>query len=163
MVNILEIRRLLQYEVVPVAQDEIAYDYINNVILHNRNKLIPRLFNKILVILSSMQANSRPIFYNSPQTIHFAIGTQSYSGEIIKRLNTSKLKGDVFEVKIDQHPDYYRMQFIMENNKLVSFLLFTFCFTKRQFLRDYKTNYYCVLSDQLSTVCHIHKKGVDYQ
>lgn len=161
--NFLEIRRLSQYSTTYLDQNEIAFKYINDNILHNTNTLVPRLFNKILVMLSSIKANSQPDFYNKPKEVHLVLQNQSYSGEIIKRLNTSKLRCDVFEVKIDQPPNYYRMLFIMENQQLVSFVLFTFGFTKTPTVIDVKTNLYSLLSSDVSKKYHIHKKGVDYQ
>lgn len=163
MVIFLEVRRLLQYTYMDVDSKEISYNFINNKILNNGNKLIPRLFNKIWVILSNISSDSRPTFYDSPQTIDFVVGNQSYSGEIIKKLNTTKIKGIVYEVRIDQHPEYHRILFFIQDTKLVSFILFTFGFTKTHSIQDIKTNYYCLLSNKLQDDYRIHKKGVDYQ
>lgn len=162
MVNNMEVRRLIRSEI-PIVEEEIAFNYIQKSILNSSNVLIPRLFNKIWVILSKIKSNSTPAFYHTPLTIEFVSGDLYYSGEIIKHLTTPKLKCDVFEVKIDQHPNYHRILFVMKEDSSQSFVLFTYGFTKIPEVIDHKTNWYSLLSDKLYKNCHIHKKGVDYQ
>lgn len=161
MVNVLEIRRLIHKDEF-VVEEEIAHFYINQNIIHNKNVLIPRLFNKIWNILSNIRSNPKPEFYFRPYPVDFVWRNQQYSGEIIKKLMTPTLKADVYEVRINQHPEYYRVLFIIKEDVSEPFVLFTYGFTKNHSAVDHKTNFYSLLSDNLYKKCSIHKKGVDY-
>lgn len=136
---------------------------INQTILRNHNVLIPRLFNKIWVILANINENQQPPFYDKPYTINFIWQDEIYSGEIIKKLNTPKLDTNIYEVRMNQHPYYHRILFVMTKGKMNAFLLFTFGFTKQLNISDVKTNYYSLLSADLLKKSHSHVKGVDFQ
>lgn len=150
-----------------MPNDEIAAQFIKNSILYSENLVIKQIFNLAWRILSNIPQGVTPVFYNKPYKTKYYHPHQHklYDIEILKKLETEKLNGDVFEVKIDQHPDYYRILFVMENDSSKSYILFIFGFIKNHSIADLKTNLYCLYSDDIHKDRNKNKlrKGVDYE
>ncbi|MFI2132893.1 hypothetical protein ACH434_23040 [Lysinibacillus fusiformis] len=156
----MEIRKLHKYSL--AAPDKIANHYIENQILKNKNILIPRLFLKVLNILQSIKQDKMPCFYSDPYPIEIRLGSLSYKGDIIKKLNARNLKSVIYEVRINQYPHFYRILFVMENMVLQPYTLFTFGFIKNLDIDDVETNLYSVYSDDIYKKKDKLIKEVDY-